>query len=345
MNQLLNQRNLLLLGEFCDFSVFNEKNVLITGGTGMVGSFLAESIILGCKIQGYQPTKLRIGGESISRSEKEKFSNVGYVEMSSDYLMHSKILQTKNKTWSGDNQIIFHLASPASVTKIESYESLKFVNVDCLENILNPNVEKLMYFSTGEVYGNKAGQLLREPEHANFNLSIKRDWYPQAKLEGEEKSKELCSLHDIKLSVIRLFHTFGPGVKRSDGRSFADFLYAAAAGHLPILKSKGQDVRTFLFSVDAVIAFINICNQSDKFNTYNVGSNAPVTILKFAQEISEVAGLNGKVDFNLSSNNEYIHSPNQSLVPDITKITNLGWRNRTDIRTAISETLQYIKAN
>ena len=311
----------------------------------MVGSFLTESIILGCQIQGYQPTKLRIGGRSISRSEKDKFSNVGYVEMSSDYLMHSKILQGKNKTSSDNNQIIFHLASPASATKIENYESLKFVNVDCLENILNPSVEKLMYFSTGEVYGNKPGQLLQEHEHANFNLSIKRDWYPQAKLEGEEKSKELCSLYDIKLSVIRLFHTFGPGVKRSDGRSFADFLYAAASGHLPILKSKGQDVRTFLFSVDAVIAFINICNQSDKFNTYNVGSDAPITILKFAQEISEVAGLNGDVDFNLSFDKEYLHSPNQSLVPDINKIINLGWRNRTDIRTGILETLQYIKAN
>ena len=137
MNQLLNQRNLLLLGEFCDFSVFNGKNVLITGGTGMVGSFLTESIILGCQIQGYQPTKLRIGGRSISRSEKDKFSNVGYVEMSSDYLMQPKILQGKNKTSSDDNQIIFHLASPASATKIENYKSLKFVNVDCLENILN----------------------------------------------------------------------------------------------------------------------------------------------------------------------------------------------------------------
>jgi len=342
MQNLINKKFLQMLGEFCDFSIFDRKNVLITGGTGMVGSYLAESIILGCQIQGYRPSKLRIGGSSISTKKKDLFIGLSYVELSSDYLLHPKISKDIE---SGVNQIIFHLASPASPNKLKNYKSIKFVNADCLENILNPHVERFIYFSTGEVYGNRPGQFLQEDEHANFDISNKRNWYPQAKLEGEEKSKELCTLHNIKLSIIRLFHTFGPGLKKNDGRSFADFLYSAAAGNLPILKSKGEDIRTFLFSADAAIAFINICNQSDNYSIYNVGGDKPLTILQFAERISEIAGLKGNVKFDLRNNDNYIHSPNQSIIPNLTRVTNIGWKNRTDIDTAIQDTLKYIKSN
>jgi nucleoside-diphosphate-sugar epimerase len=132
-------------------------------------------------------------------------------------------------------------------------------------------------------------------------------------------------------------------VKKNDGRSFADFLYSVAAGKLPILKSPGDDVRTFLYSPDAIRAFINICSQKDKFNIYNVGSDMPLTILQFAQKISEAAGFGGEVKFDFIPNNKYIHSSNKSIVPNITKLLSIGWKSRTKIDTAILETLEHIK--
>ncbi len=334
---LISKNYLQILGDFCDFSIFDKKNILITGGTGMIGSYLAESIILGCQIQGYQPLKLRIGGMSISTKQRNKFDSLGYVELSEDYLLNSKIV--------GINQIIFHLASPASHTQYKNLDSLISINSGCLKNILGSHVEKFIYFSTGEVYGNQPGKLLREEEHATFASSNKRNWYTYDKLIGEERSKELCSLFNIELTIIRLFHTFGPGVRKNDGRSFADFLYAAAAGTLPTLKSKGADVRTFLFTADAVVAFVNICNQAKKFNVYNVGGETPVTIQQFAQKISHLAGLNGEIRYDFSKEDQYIHSPNKSIIPDLTKILNLGWKNRISLDDAIIETLGYIKDN
>lgn len=336
MKKLINKKNLQLLNEFCDFSIFHAKNILITGGTGMVGSYLVDAIVLGCQEQGYRPSKLRIGGLQVSESSRKKFIDLSYVEMSSSYLVQ--------KNASGDNQIVFHLASPASPTQITDYDSLQFVNSGCLENILNPYVEKFVFFSTGEVYGNKPKQVLENDEHANFDVSNKRDWYPKAKLEGEGKSKELCALFDIDLAIIRLFHTFGPGIKRNDGRSFADFLYEAAIGNLPVLRSKGTDIRTFLFSTDAVIAFIKIFAKPEKVGVYNVGSAEPITIAQFAKKVSEIAGLGGEIEFNFRSNEDYLHSPNRSIIPNISRLLDLGWKSRIDLDSAILETLQYIKS-
>jgi nucleoside-diphosphate-sugar epimerase len=335
MKQLVSHKQLQLLGEFCDFSIFDRKSILVTGGTGMVGSYLVETILLGCQAQGYLPTKLRIGGTLITESEKKYFTSFNFVEVSSDYLTHPESV--------GVNEIVFHLASPASHNRFKDLESLLFVNSDCLKNILNSQVEKFIYFSTGEVYGNQTENLLSEENHAEFDPKSLRSWYPYSKLKGEEQSKLLCSAYNIELTIIRLFHTFGPGVKKNDGRSFADFLYSVADGKLPTLKSQGDDIRTFLYSPDAVSAFINICGKNDKFNIYNVGSDLPMTILQFAQKISQVAGLGGEVKFDFSLNNKYIHSPNKSIVPDITKILSTGWKNRTDIDTAILETLEHIK--
>lgn len=335
MNYLVSHKQLQLLVEFCDFSIFDKKSILITGGTGMVGSYLVESILLGCQVQGYRPARLRIGGSLTTEREKQYFTSLNFVEVSSDYLIHSESM--------GINQIIFHLASPASHINFKDLESLLFVNSGCLENILNSHVEKFIYISTGEVYGNQPGNLLNEENHAVFDPTSLRNWYPYSKLKGEEQSKLLCSAYNIELTIIRLFHTFGPGVKKNDGRSFADFLYSVAAGKLPILKSPGDDVRTFLYSPDAIRAFINICNQKDKFNIYNVGSDMPLTILQFAQKISEAAGFGGEVKFDFIPNNKYIHSPNKSIVPNITKLLSIGWKSRTKIDTAILETLEHIK--
>jgi UDP-glucuronate decarboxylase len=334
---LINKNHLQIIGDFCDFSIFDKKNILITGGTGMIGSYLAESIIIGCQIQGYQPLKLRIGGKIISTKLKNRLDSLGYTEFSSDYLLNSKS--------AGINEIIFHLASPSSHTHYKNLDSLIYINANCLENILGKFVEKFIYFSTSEVYGNQPGKLLREEDYSLFDLGNTRNWYPYAKLIGEERSKELCSAFKIDLAIVRLFHTFGPGVRENDGRSFADFLYSAASGNLPTLKSKGADIRTFLFSADAVIAFINICRQSNQYNIYNVGGESPVTILQFAQKISQLAGLKGEIKYDFSNEDKYIHSPNNSIIPDLTRISNLGWENRISLDDAIIETLDYINFN
>lgn len=323
-----------LIIKSCDFTLFEGKKVLITGGTGMVGSYLAEAIIRGSLSQGVSLSEIKITGKTLAPELIDRFSSHRNVKISTD------LLNDLSRT--GLYQVIFHLASPASPTQYSDLETLLHINSKCLANVVNETTERFIFVSTGEVYGNKRG-ILSEEDHGIFGSESPRDWYPYAKLKGEEVSKGLCTEYKSNLNIVRLFHTFGPGVRRNDGRSFADFLYSAAAGDFPKLYSDGSSLRTFLFSADAIVAILTILTKGENMKTYNVGSDSPISILDFAKKVSEIAGLGGKIVFDTNISNGFFQSPNQALVPNLTRVSQLGWKNTTTLEESIENTLHHIK--
>jgi nucleoside-diphosphate-sugar epimerase len=337
LNYLIDDKNLKAIARESNFSLFDRKSVLVTGGTGMIGSYLVEAIVRGSQIQGFFPSEIKVTGRTVSLELQKRFANHNNVKVSVDPLVDA--------TKTGDNQLVFHLASPASPSKYRDLASLVHINSDCLSNVIKPSVEKFVFFSTSEVYGNNKKSPALENECGAFGIDSPRDWYPHAKLKGEETSRELCRAYNSELKIVRLFHTFGPGVKKSDGRSFADFLYAAAYGESPKLYSDGSSLRTFLFSADAVMAILAIANNIGNEETYNVGSDIPISILDFAKKVSDLAGLNGRVSFDSDIAKGFMQSPNEALIPDLSKITQLGWKNRTSLEESIQNTLDFIKSN
>lgn len=335
IRSLIDDESLDLICAQVDFSSFSGKKILITGGTGMVGSYLAEAIIRGTKLHGIAFTEMKITGKSISSELMSKFSKFSNVIISADSLSDSLTI--------GNYQVIFHLASPASPTQYTDLESLLQINSDCLVNLIGSFTEKFVFVSTGEVYGNKGG-ILSEQDSGVFGRESPRDWYPYAKLSGERKSNELCIKHGSELYIVRLFHTFGPGVRRNDGRSFADFLYSSANGVPPRLYSDGLSLRTFLFSADAIVGILTIATKGRNFNIYNVGSNVPISILDFAKRVSELAGLGGRLHMDTQSNSGYLQSPNKVLIPNLDRIFELGWKIRVPLDSSIEKTLAYINS-
>jgi nucleoside-diphosphate-sugar epimerase len=336
LDYLIDTKRLDLFSTYVDFSSFNGKKILITGGTGMIGSYLAEAIIRGSELQGVSPHKIMITGKSPAPELIQKFASNKNVDVSIDLFDSS----SKDSCY----EVVFHLASPASPKQYQNLESLIQINSECLVNVINSCTEKFVFISTGEVYGNKGG-ILTEEDHGVFGHESPRDWYPYAKLKGEETSKQLCTEFNSELNIIRLFHTFGPGVRKYDGRSFADFLYSAASGEFPKLYSDGSALRTFLFSADAVLAMLLIATNGINLRTYNVGSDLPISIRDFAVKVSEIAGLKGKIEFDSKLARGLIPSPNEALIPDLRRVSELGWSIRTTLDEAIENTLSFIKSS
>ena len=336
IRNLIDNESLDLICSQIDFKKFIGKKILITGGTGMVGSYLAEAIIRGAQTQGIKFAELKITGRTIPVEISQRLNGYRNVNLAADTLEDMSV--------TGHFQVIFHLASPASPTQYRDLDSLLRINSSCLVNLISESTEKFVFMSTGEVYGNRR-DMLREDSHGIFEKQAARDWYPYSKLKGEARSKELCKAIKSDVNIVRLFHTFGPGVRRNDGRSFADFLYSAAEGNLPKLHSDGTAQRTFLFSADAVSAILAIATRGVNLETYNVGSDLPISILDFAKRVSTIAGQNEKVIFDATKTKGLIQSPNRALTPNLEKIRSLGWTIRTSLDDAIEKTLQYIREN
>jgi nucleoside-diphosphate-sugar epimerase len=314
--------------------IFQGKSILITGGTGMIGSYFVEALCSACELQGVKPKEIHLitrQPDYLKLGSLEKYKYVTFGDSRAFRGTHKKGFQ-----------YLIHAASPASPTNFPSLSELIEVNAGFLSTMITAETEKVLYVSSGEVYGAKSPVPVSEEYVGKIDPLAPRSPYPLAKIEAERVGFELCSNFGIDLKIVRLFHSFGPGVREDDGRSFADFLWQCARGKDPLLLSEGKDIRTFLYSEDAITAMFNIMASDKAIGPINVGSEHPVTIREFATRISEIGGLRGKLLHRIK-NQDYVASPNHIIIPNTLKLKELGWKQEVNLDDAICRTLEWIK--
>ena len=305
------------------------KNILITGATGMIGSYLLESILANIELGIPRPNRILLPVRNISTSLNNKYAKfevVSYCNLSDPRMLE-------------EHHVVFHIASPSNSTKYSSYEELENANLGLLGNIDYANIEKFMYFSSGEVSALEALYIENSAELINES----RMFYPYAKKVSENHFKALALKHGFQCSIIRLFHTFGPGVREDDGRSFADFVWSAARGKTIKLHSTGSQSRTFLYSADLVSAISLILADSQQLGTFEVGALEELTILNFAQLIGNKAGVSVERSAKHVGNKRINISPFDKATPNLTELNQLGWQQNFDINYAIDSTLNWAK--
>lgn len=232
-----------------------------------------------------------------------------------------------------DFDLIIHCASPSNITKIKSLEELRDINTNFLNDCISIATKKVIYISSGEVYGGSSTQVDLLPHL--FNPEIRRHWYPISKLETELYLKKYES---ISIDIVRLFHTFGPGLSHDDGRSFADIIYAAADSNEIVLKSDGTQIRSFLYVGDAVLGILLCMTQVSKYRVLNVGSSEEISIAGFANLVSEIT--RSRIRY---SQEVFEHSLFDKIVPDISETVKIGWTPQVELSDAILATLGWIK--
>lgn len=319
-----------------DFDRFADKRILITGASGLVGSYLVDAILKCTDYMGNNaPTLIAISKKGNFSSLKGQLDNPRLVTLSLD-LAHQKI--------DFEYELLIHAASTASPTKQVSRETLLNVNCNTLKILYDKpgSVERVLFISTGEVYGAQAPKHVSEDYIGIIDNSSYRADYPEAKLRAEKLTLGL-SQSGIEGRIARLFHSYGPGVRIDDGRSFADFLWAASLGKPPTLRTSGSQIRSFLYLEDTIVGLLKILD-SDISTPVNLGSEVEVSILDFAKAVSEVAGFEGEVCFeNIKS--DTIFSPNDIVLPSVNKLRNIGWNQEISIHLGIERTLNWIGCN
>jgi nucleoside-diphosphate-sugar epimerase len=239
---------------------------------------------------------------------------------------------------------LIHAASPASPTKYADSSAVFDSNVTFLKSFDEGKIpNQVLYISSGEVYGPDAPDLIDESFVGNPIPDSPRAVYPRSKIEGEAVLSSLFERRQTDAYIARLFHSFGPGLREDDGRSFSDFLWAAAKGNPVELRSAGEDIRTFLYLQDAVAALLQILTLGTPGEIYNVGSETALSVRGFAEKVALLAGVQVRVPVKYGSDHiEYTHSPNKSIVPSNKKLRDLGWREIVPLEVGIRNTLDWM---
>lgn len=237
--------------------------------------------------------------------------------------------------------LVVHAASPASPAYHTDALAVFDSNVRLTQQTLD-SVEAggvFVFISTGEVYGPNAKSGASERDNVDPQLVGPRSFYPLAKLVGESIA---TSRPDVRSVVFRTFHTFGPGLGRYDGRSFADFLWGAAIQKEVRLNSDGSSIRSYLHISDFSAAILKAVTDGRVSGILNVGSPDPVSVLDFAIRVSDISG--ARLVSSVPEFESHLPSPINALVPNVSKLEKLGWKRVRTFDDAIVDTLEWISA-
>ena len=305
------------------------SNILISGSKGFIGSNLWNLLKKASELEVIKPAKIVRISRSSFTSSLEVVNGVEMISMSNEYFLSNPF----------DIDYLFHLASPSNITKIQKLEDVSIPNTLFLKSLLNCVRRQALYFSSSEIY-----RILKIENAHTFPHEItleKRNWYPASKLAGENICTDwLKNNPDQKLSIIRLFHTYGPDLSIDDGRSFADFLWQSILADKIVLKSDGQQKRTFLYISDALSAFLKLIEgDHNDIEIVDVGSEREISILQFAQLVSEITDRRLSVE----PDNSFDHSKDLVLVPNLQRLRAIGWTEKVNLETGIMKTLEFMR--
>lgn len=148
--------------------------------------------------------------------------------------------------------------------------------------------------------------------------------------------------YGLNVTIVRPFHTFGPGISLDDGRVFADFVSDIVHGRDIHIKGDGEMSRAFCYIADATRGYFTALLKGRSGLAYNVGSNEEVTIKEVALRLVNAfrdKGLSAQFSIRPRSDTDYVPSTVNRVVPDINRINALGWSPQTSLEDCFRRTV------
>lgn len=319
----------------------NGGRILVTGASGMIGSCLIDMLMLANKY-GYRFDVYALGRNRSKLLKRFK----AFEESSLLHIIEQDICFPLDD--SIDVDYIIHGASPADPLKYANNPTETMLTIfEGTTNMLNYCVRhkktRMLLLSSFEVYGNNGNHEYSEDDFGAINMNQLRSCYPESKRNAELLAKSFSHEFGVNVLIARLCSIYGPTMAMNDSKAHAQFLRNAMNKEKIILKSKGQQCRSYCHVIDAVTAMLIILAKGKCGEAYNVSYEGGVsTIAGVARCVSEIVGTDVVFD-QLSKAAEHIYSKPIDCVLKNDKLRSLGWKGHYGIKEGFSETLIILK--
>ena len=304
-------------------------NIVITGGSGFVGSYLCEKLINdGHKI--IVIDNLLTGStENINNLlDNENFSFIEHdvqdhieIEDKVDYVLH-----------------FASAASPKAYTE-HPVNTLKAGSVGTINTLglAKKHSAEYLLASTSEVYGDPLISPQNEEYWGNVNPNGERSMYDEAKRFAEAAVATYSRSYGLKTKIVRIFNTYGPRMQLNDGRVVTNFIVQALRNENITIYGDGTQTRSFSYVEDTVAGIISLMNSTE-YDVFNIGNPNEMTVAKLAEKIIELTDSTSEI--------KYLELPNddpKQRKPDITKAkTKLNWEPKVNLDEGLALSLIHI---
>lgn len=342
MNKVLEQDLELILEEKIDWDKLRGKTVLITGASGMVGSYMMYVLtMLNDKYQyGIRVIAVLRNVNKIPEEVRKRDDIT--------VLVHDVVdkMSIEEKV-----DYIIHAASPASplIMQKQPVETIAANTLGTFNTLMlakEKNAEGYMFISSREIYGQpeEGQEFFYENTYGFVDQLNPRSCYSEGKKAAETMCVSFKAEYDLNVKIARLAHTYGPGMSIYDGRVQADFLKNVVHNEDIVLKSEGTAVRTYTYIGDAVAGLFRILLDSDDI-VYNIGNeDGKVSIRELAEiMVSIYPERNLKLIFDIPEGGTKGTAPYTLGILNSEKLRKLGWNPKYSVKDGFKRTLEYLE--
>ncbi len=320
------------------------KSFLITGASGLIGSYLADAIVYHNRYNGASNKVYALG-----RSEaklKERFAYA--LESGEIEIVSADICAELDE--SKEYDFIIHAASnadPGTYAKypVETIQTNILGTTNCLKYAQKHPGTRVLLTSTMEVYGamDKDGAI-KENEAGVVDFNTIRAGYPESKRVSELLVRSYADEYGTNALIARLGYIYGPTMTKADNKAVAQFIRSMIDKKDIVLKSEGLQNRSYCYVADTVNAILFILFKGEKSEAYNIANEASTTtIANLAKTAAAIAG--AKVIFDLPTELEKKgFSPTRDAVLSEEKLKELGWQGKYTLADGLSRTEQILKS-
>lgn len=311
-------------------------NILVTGATGLIGGCLVETLMMNPN-RDYQ---VYASGRKEERA-KERFKN--FADDKAFHFVKYDVMQPLESD--GIFDYIIHAASNASPNFFAKnpVEVIKS-NIDGVANLmeygLGHGMKRFLYVSSGEIYGEGDGRVFTEDYSGYVNCAKPRSCYPSSKRAAETLCVSYTVEYGADVVIARLCHTYGPHFTQQDNRVYAQFIRNVLCDEDIVMKSTGEQFRSWCYVVDAISALLHILLKGDSCEAYNVADiNSNISIRELAEIIASIGGRKVVIEIP-DADEKRGYNPVVRSVFSTEKLKAIGWVPQTTIHEGLKHTIE-----
>ena len=306
--------------------------IVVTGGAGFLGSHLCDRLLS----DGHSVVAVDNYITGRRSNIEHLFEHERFVFLKHDVSSHIHV--------DGDVNFVMHLASPASPIDFERFP-IQILKVGALgtHNALGLAKAKNAGFflaSTSEVYGDPLVNPQPESYWGNVNPVGIRGVYDEAKRFAEAMTMAYYRIHQVDTRIVRIFNTYGPRMRASDGRSMPSFIAQAIQGKPLTVFGEGQQTRSFCYYEDLIDGLVKLVHSGEHYPV-NIGNSNEITILELAETIIRVCNSSSSIVYEpLPQDDPRLRRPDTSRANRI-----LQWEAKIPLEEGLKKTIEYFKTH
>ncbi|MDA9488047.1 UDP-glucuronic acid decarboxylase family protein [Bradyrhizobium sp. CCBAU 11361] len=304
------------------------KRILVTGGTGFLGSHLCERLVNAqhevlCVDNFYTGSKQNVSGLL-------KCPHFELMRHDITFPLYVEVDEIYNLACPASP--IHYQYDPVQTTKTSVHGAINMLG-------LAKRVKaKILQASTSEVYGDPEVHPQNEAYWGRVNPIGPRSCYDEGKRCAETLFFDYRRQHNLTIKVARIFNTYGPRMQLNDGRVVSNFIVQALTGRPITIYGDGKQTRSFCYVDDLIDGLMRLMDTGDEITgPINLGNPNEFTMIGLAEIVIELTASKSLIEFKPLPTDD----PRQRQ-PDIGRARDtLGWSPSVPLREGLTKTIAY----